>query len=241
MEPRIVLLDIETAPSLGWIWGKYEQNVIDFKTNWYLLSFAYKFLGESKVHVRALPDYPTYKKDRESDAGLIKDLWAILDGADIVIGHNLDAFDIRRTNARFLTHRLNPPTPYKTVDTLKIARRVFKFDSNKLDDLGGYLGLGRKLPHTGFHLWKGCMFGDAKSWKVMKKYNMRDIILLEDVYHLLRPWATNHPNVNKGEFACPKCSSVDIQKRGFSYTLSRKKQRFQCNKCHGWFEGPAAK
>ena len=28
---KILFLDIETAPSLGWVWGKWQQNVIDFK------------------------------------------------------------------------------------------------------------------------------------------------------------------------------------------------------------------
>ena len=40
--PKILLIDIETAPNLGYIWGKYEQNVIDYKTEWYLLSFCAK-------------------------------------------------------------------------------------------------------------------------------------------------------------------------------------------------------
>jgi uncharacterized protein YprB with RNaseH-like and TPR domain len=164
-----------------------------------------------------------------------------VDGADIIIGHNADKFDIRKSNTRFVFHGLKPPSPYKTIDTLKIARKVFKFDSNKLDELGRYLGLGRKIPHTGFHLWHSCMLGDPKAWKVMKKYNARDITLLEDVYYILRPWATNHPNVNQGEVGCPKCKATNVQKRGFSYTLLRKKQRFQCGNCHGWFEGPAAK
>src|ERR1700719_3656227 len=118
-----------------------------------MLSFAYKIAGEKKVHTRCLADYPGYKKNTEDDKALVTDLWTIFDQADIQIGHNADKFDIKKSNARFLMHKLNPPSPYKTVDTLKIARRAFKLDSNKLDDLGYYLGLGRKLPHTGFHLW----------------------------------------------------------------------------------------
>jgi hypothetical protein len=33
-------LRLETAPNLGYVWGKWEQNVIDFKKSWYVLSFA---------------------------------------------------------------------------------------------------------------------------------------------------------------------------------------------------------
>ena len=236
---KIVFVDIETAPSLGYVWGKWEQNVIEFKQDWYMLSFSYKYFGDKKIYTRCLADYPGYKAGSENDEKLVSDLWKVFDEADILIGHNADKFDIKKTNTRFISHGMPPPSPYKTVDTLKIARKAFKFDSNKLDELGRYLGLGRKLAHTGFHLWLGCMHGDSKSWKVMKQYNEQDVVLLEKVYLLMRPWASTHPNVNKGEAACPKCGSVNVQKRGFSYTLLRQKQRYQCLSCRGWYEGSA--
>lgn len=240
---KIVFVDTETAPSLGWTWGpKWETSIIDFKTDSYMLSFSYKIAGEKKITTRGLIDYPGYSKDKENDEQLVKDLWAVFDEADIIIGHNVDKFDIKKANSRFLTHGLNPPSPYRTVDTLKISRRSFKFDSNKLDDLGHYLGLGRKLPHTGFHLWQGCMNGDLKSWNLMKRYNSQDVALLEKVYYAVRAWAPVHPNVNKGQLeACPKCGSNKTQRRGFSFTLLRKKQRYQCLSCFGWYSGSAVK
>ena len=240
MSAKILFLDIETAPSLGWVWAKWQTNVIDFKSDWYILSIAWKWATDDTVSVLGLDDFPSYKRDPENDKALIKKIWALLDEADIVIAHNGDGFDLPKINTRFLTHKLAPPTPYKTVDTLKIARKVFMFDSNKLDDLGRYLGVGRKLPHTGFHLWKGCMSGDPASWKTMKEYNGHDVELLEKVYYLVRAWDKNHPNVNQGELdSCPKCGSSKLQKRGFAYTLLRKKQRYQCQNCRGWHEGGA--
>jgi uncharacterized protein YprB with RNaseH-like and TPR domain len=241
---KILFLDIETAPSLGWVWGKWQQNVIDFKKDWYMLSFAYKWAHEDKVQVKALIDYPGYERHTESDKALAKDLWKLIDEADIIIAQNGDAFDIPKINTRFLIHGLQPPSPYKTVDTLKIAKKAFAFDSNKLDDLGHYLKIGRKLPHTGFHLWKGCMSGDPESWKTMKEYNAHDIILLEELYYKVRAWDRQHPQVNKGALpneACPKCSSDHVQKRGFSYTQLRRKQRYFCINCRTWYEGTAKK
>jgi hypothetical protein len=240
-DARIVFLDIENCPSLGWAWGKYDQNIIEFKSDWYLLSMAWKFAGESKVHVKGLVDYPGYARDRENDRRLTQDIWKVLDEADIVIGHNADRFDIRKINTRFLSHGMPPPTPYRTVDTLKIAKRYFRFDSNKLDDLGRCLGVGRKVVHTGFDLWRGCMMGKPSAWRKMKAYNVQDVILLEKVYYLLRSWSVSHPNVNHGEMACPKCGSINFQRRGFEYTLLRSKQRYQCQDCRGWFSGPSQK
>ncbi len=241
-ETKIAFIDLETAPSLGWVWAKWDTNVIDFQRDWYILSYAVKWAGEKKIEVKGLIDYPGYKKDVENDKELVKDLWKVFDKADILIAHNGDGFDILKANTRFILHKLEPPTPYKTVDTLKVARKMFRFDSNKLDDLGHYFNIGRKLPHTGFHLWKGCMTGDPKSWQLMLRYNAHDVELLEKLYYLLQAWTPTHPNVNQGATpneACPKCGSKDVQRRGFSYTLLRQKQRYQCNNCHGWYEGSA--
>jgi len=237
---KTVFLDIETAPNLGWVWGKWEQNVLDMKSDWYILSYGYKWAHEKKVITRGLIDFPEYQKDKENDYKLVKELWDILNEADIVVAHNGDAFDLPKINTRFISHGLTPPAPYKTVDTLKIARKNFAFDSNKLDDLGRYLGIGRKLPHTGFHLWKGCMIGDPESWRVMKKYNGHDVELLEELYYLVRAWDKKHPHVNQGQAeVCPKCGSDNVQRRGFNFTLLSKKQRYQCRDCAGWFEGGA--
>lgn len=236
---KILFLDIETAPSLGYVWGKWEQDVIEFKQDWYILSFSYKYLGEKKIRTHALVDYPGFLLDKKNDRHLVRDLWGILNSADIIIGHNLDKFDIKKINTRFISLGFPPPSPYKTVDTLKVARKLFRFDSNKLDDLSRCLGIGRKVEHTGFRLWLECMDGNVESWKLMKKYNEQDIVLLEKVYLLMRPWINPHPTVNKGEVACPKCGSTKVEKRGFSYTLLRKKQRYQCQSCSGWWEGSA--
>jgi hypothetical protein len=238
---KILFVDIETAPSLGWVWGKWEQNVIDFKSDWYMLSIAWRWSHESRVHTLGLNDFKEYKVDPEDDFRLVEKLWHLLDEADIVVAHNGDGFDLPKANTRFILHKFEPPSPYKTVDTLKIARNKFKFDSNKLDDLGRYLNIGRKLPHTGFNLWRGCMTGDEKSWTLMKRYNGHDVELLVKLYYLIRAWHPTHPNVNHGETACPKCASFNVQRRGFSYTAQRKKQRWHCQNCAGWFEGSARK
>jgi uncharacterized protein YprB with RNaseH-like and TPR domain len=239
---KIVFLDIETTPLLGWAWGPvWETNIIEVVKESHILSFAWKYADEKEVHTRGLIDYPSFKQNKDDDEHLVKDLWKVMDSADVIIAHNGDRFDILKSNTRFVFHNLQPPSPYKTIDTRKIAKAVFKFDSNKLDELGNYLGLGRKLAHTGFDLWKKCMLTeDAEAWRLMKEYNGQDILLLEQVYYRMRPWAKTHPQVNQGDLqACPKCGSYRVQRRGFSFTLLRKKQRFQCQECTGWFEGAA--
>lgn len=246
MNPRILALDIETAPSIGMYFDPYKEgNIVSQVQSWYILSYSYQWLGEKAVHVRGLVDYPRYDKERTNDKLLMADLWKLLDEADIVIAHNGDKFDIKKINARFLFHGFKPPAPYKTVDTLKVARRYFKLDSNRLDAVAKYLNIGAKLPHTGINLWELCMAGDRKAWNMMKRYNKHDVVLLVAVYYALRAWMTNHPNVNvfsEEQHACPNCGGA-CQRRGFSPTRTGQQQRYQCKNplCSAWSHGKTMK
>jgi DNA polymerase elongation subunit (family B) len=235
MSARIGLLDIETAPNVGYVWGKYDQTVIEFVQNWYLLCWTWKWLDDDAVEFQGI--------EGQTEEQIIKSLWEKFNQADVIVAHNGDAFDIKRSNARFVTYGLRPPSPYKTVDTLKLARKYFKFESNKLGDLGQYLELGGKVPNFGFNTWKGCMSGDAESWRIMREYNIRDVLLLEQIYRKLRPWADNHPDLSLfgDRGSCPNCGGNHIQKRGFSIAITRKYQRLHCQDCGSWFKGPVVK
>ncbi len=243
--PKILLWDLENAPSLGWFYDLWKEgNIVGTKAEQYFLSVAYKWLGDKKVRSFALPDFPGYRPGSEDDKALVKEIWKLFDEADILIAHNGDHFDIRKANARFAYYNLPPPSPYKTVDTLKVARRYFNFTSNKLDNLGNHLGYGRKLVHTGFNLWKGCMTGDMKAWKKMVQYNKRDVVLLEQIYLHFLPWITNHPNtavLSETVDGCPNCGSQNLQRQGFSLTKMGTKQRYKCTDCLSWSHGQTHK
>jgi uncharacterized protein YprB with RNaseH-like and TPR domain len=241
---KILIYDIEISPSLGYVWAKWETNVLDYKKEWYILSFSAKWLGEKKIVTKGLCDYKSYSKDKEDDKEITKDLWKLFDEADIIIAHNGDSFDIKKTNARFIYHELDPPSPYKTVDTKKVAKRYFSFNSNSLNDLCKHFNFGQKEHTGGFELWKGCMSGDKKAWKTMLTYNKQDVVLLEKLYMKLRSWHTSHPNLktfNEEQPVCKICSSDKMQKRGFGVNKSTKYQRFQCQDCGAWDKGTGKK
>lgn len=228
-KPKILLYDIETTPNVSYTWGKYEQDVLGFVKEWELLSFAYKWYGEKEV-------YCLTRRGQKSDKQLVKSLWNVLNEAEIVIAHNGDEFDNKKAHAKFLEHGLVPPTPYQSIDTVKVARRYFKLNSNKLNDLGVTLKVGRKVPHTGFDLWLGCMKNDAKAWATMEKYNKQDVRLLERVYEKLRPWIANHPNVtfiNGKTDGCPKCGNEQLQSLGYRVTRAARIRRYRCLGCGG--------
>jgi|JI102314DRNA_FD_contig_31_6050940_length_945_multi_2_in_0_out_0_1 DNA polymerase elongation subunit (family B) len=240
---KTLFLDIETAPNLGYTWQKYETNVIEFVQERYMLCFTVKWLDDSKYHTFGLPDFPDYTKDPKSDKALMTKLWDFVNEADVIVAHNGDSFDIKIMNTRFIVNGFTPPSPYKTVDTKKEAKKKFGFNSNSLNDLGQLFGFGKKADTGGFKLWTGCMSGDTESWKKMKKYNKIDVALLEQIYLKLRGWMKNHPNVSVAldRACCQTCGSNNTQKRGFSYTKLTKYQRLQCMDCHSWSQGVVVK
>lgn len=241
--PKVLLIDIETAPILMTSWSMrppYAGAVYVLRDT-YIICFAAKWLGEKKTKTYALPDYPLYKKDKHSDKALCQTLHDLLSEADIVVAHNGDAFDLKKINSRLIVNGFPPPSPFKTIDTLKVARKAFKLDSNKLDNIGRYLNEGRKIPNTGATLWRGCCEdGDPKSWSIMKRYNAQDVELLERVYERVKPWASNHPDMNLyGALNknCPVCQSDNIQRRGTYVARSARYQKLSCQSCGHWFKG----
>jgi hypothetical protein len=234
-KPRVILYDVETAPSLGYYFDLYKEgNIVSTVAPWFMLSFAYKVQGQKKIHYHCLADYPGYAKNKTCDKALVTDLHRLVfSSADILIGHNIDRFDSRKSKARFLAHGLPPPPPVKTIDTLKLARRVFKLDSNRLAAVGEYLGLGGKAVTTGWKLWESCMGGDLKAWRQMGVYNKRDVDLLEQVYEKLAPWNPNAPYTSG--VGCPSCYSERVTKQGIKTTLSGRRQQMRCLDCLHWF------
>lgn len=243
MKPRIICLDIETSPIIGYTWTTFEANVLKVLQNSKILSVAWKDLSDEDVTVKAICDYKGYKKNVVDDKALVKEVWDVLDKADVVIAHHGVAFDIKKLNTRFVYHGLSSPSTYKVIDTLQQAKKYFKFDSNSLNNLGVYLGVGEKISHNGFSLWEQCMAGDAKAWETMKAYNAQDVLLLEKVYMKLRPYMETHPDLSlmtqtpKGTLSCGTCLSTNVSRRGYSVTKTGKKQRLQCQDCGSWTTG----
>jgi uncharacterized protein YprB with RNaseH-like and TPR domain/predicted RNA-binding Zn-ribbon protein involved in translation (DUF1610 family) len=234
LKTKLCFLDIETFPIKARTWGpKWEANLLRIDEPIHLASFAWKFMGEDAVHCLGQCDT---KNERE----LVQRLWDVFDVSQIIVAHNGKSFDIKQSNAFFIYHKLKPPTPAHVVDTKIEAKRYFKVHSNSLDELGQYFGVGEKVKTGGIDLWWGCEENDPKSWRLMKKYNKQDVLLLELVYRRMLPWMKFHPNLNVLEDSirnCPNCGGSRIERRGHSITRTGTRQRFQCRDCGAWSSG----
>jgi len=239
--PRVLLVDIETAPVIASIWRLYDENVglEQIKKDRHLLSFAAKWLGSDVVYY----EDQSCARSMEDDTRLLKLLWKLLDEADIVVAHNGRAFDVPMIQARMVIKGFTPPSPFRHVDTLKEARKHFGFTSNKLAYISEKMGCPKSAhkDFPGFELWKECLNRNKKAWAEMKHYNIQDVKALEVVYLKLRPWIEGHPNVaiyvDSDKPMCPKCGGDVKEQKKMAITNFGKYKRYLCSSCKSWSRG----
>ena len=234
--PKILTLDIETAPVRGWVWRLFKENLglNQIDKDWYVLSWAAKWFHEDSV----MYEDKSESWQNEDDHELLKNIWELLDEADIIVTQNGKRFDEKKLNARFIINGMQPPSSYRHVDTLEAAKRHFGFTSNKLEYMTDKLCKKyKKLKHKkypGFELWAECLTGNLEAWGEMEEYNIHDVLSLEELYTIMRPWMKQHPNVNvyyeDNQTRC-KCGSTDFEANGYHYTNLSKFARFRCLGC----------
>lgn len=240
-KPKILLLDIETAPAIAYVWDIWETNVgiNQIIKDGYVICWSAKWFGEKTIMSDSVNKHCSPAKyDTVGEKKIAQSIWNLLDQADIVVTHNGDSFDLKWLNGIFVKHGIPPLAAVRSIDTLKEARKVGRFISNKLDFLVRKFKLGQKINTGGFELWDECLHGKKSSWNRMVTYCKHDTKLLENLYQVIRPYIRNHPNLalithpnTKGVQTCPACGSTKIQKKGFFYTNTGKYQRYRCDNC----------
>jgi len=233
---KILFYDIESLPNKGFIWNTRDPSGQHMITkDEAIMTIAYKWLGDKKGKVLVT-------KKPYSDKEILKEFAKVWAKADYVVGHYSDKFDQKYVAYRLLVNGLDPLAPVKAVDTYKMARKHFKFVSNRLDFIGRILGVGRKNP-MGWSDWEACANGNAKALEKMAKYNLQDVELLEAVFMKMLPHCSSCPinfNILIGAdvHCCPSCGTALVQKRGYILNKTRKLQRYQCMVCAAWSSGP---
>jgi predicted RNA-binding Zn-ribbon protein involved in translation (DUF1610 family) len=229
---KILLLDIETAPNKVYTWGLWKQNISlnQIDEVGYTLSWAAKWYKDKHTM------FSSVHKDGKKE--MLKQVYALLEKADVVIHFNGTTFDIPILNQEFVAMGWTPPAPFQQIDMLRVVRASFRLTSNKLDFVLRFLGIPGKVEHKGMSLWRDCMAGCSKAWRIMERYNKGDVTKLEQVYVRLLPWIKGHPNYglyyNRGEYVCPNCGSTHLVKKGKRFTTVFTFHRWKCKSCGTW-------
>lgn len=229
VKPKLLIIDIETAPNVVYTWGLFQQNIAvnQIIESGRVICFAAKWHGEEGTMFYG-------ERQRGGHERVIRAAHRLICEADGVVGWNSNRFDIRWLNQEFFKYRLRRPAGFKSIDLMREQRRYRMLPSNKLDYAARMLGEGGKVETGGFDLWRECLDGKREAWRLMEEYNRHDVDLTSAVFsEMLRTgWVTGLPNMSlhNGD-CCPVCGSDNLKADGHYHALTRRYQQWLCLDC----------
>jgi len=192
-----------------------------------IICIAYKWAGEKRT-------YCLTWDEEQNDRKLILEFMKVMDSADEVVFHNGDAFDIKWIRTRCLKHRIPAFPKYTSIDTLLHCRRLFRMNSNKLNEVAKFLGIPGKMATGGLQLWKDVIeHKSPTALKKMMKYCKRDVVLLEEVFDILNPYMPARSRMDSDITTCPECGSSKLtvnQRRRYT-PLGSERVSLRCLDC----------
>lgn len=237
MARKRLYLDIETSPNIGMFWEAGFKKTIDYSNIIHersIICICYKWEGKKEVHALMWDK-------KQSDKKMLSDFMKVAVEADELVGHNIKKFDMPWVRTRCLLYGIKVPHDLNILDTLTIAKTKFRFNSNRLNYIGKFLGRGEKIK-TDFNLWKEvCLNNSRTSLDKMVRYCKRDVTLLEQVYTMMSSYVKTNVHwgmLSEGErasdkYGCRNCGSDDLVKSKKIFTAAgTEKAQYQCKTCH---------
>jgi len=228
MSVRRLFFDIETSPCVGWFWRPGYNLNLDYNNileNAKIICVCYKWEGSAK-------NYSLTWDSKKNDKKMLQDFIKVLNQANEIIGHNSDKFDIKWIRTRCLIHGIDIMPEYTSIDTLKEARKGFNFPSNRLDSIGRYTGVGKKIKTTGELWYDTCFKNDRKALDKMVRYCIQDVVLLERVYKKMHNFIKPKYRFDTDKNGCPRCGSEDLRVKANKISAAGVKYRnMQCANC----------
>src|SRR5882724_12359490 len=164
---RRLFYDIETAPNIGLFWSAgwkidgSDESIVHERA---IITIAWKWEGKKKVHALCWDKH-------QDDKAMLQQFMKVANDADELVAHYGDRFDMPWIRTRCLFHGIDALPTYKTIDTKAWASKNFYFNSNKLDYIGKFLGIGGKIK-TDYSLWKDIVLRRCpNAMKKMITYN----------------------------------------------------------------------
>lgn len=230
----ILHIDIEWKPALAYVWKMWDENISpdQLVDEGGLLCFC--------AHWHGTKDFLFFSEWDDGQDGMAKAALDLFAQADAVVTYNGDKYDIPKLRGSIILAGLTPPAPPSSIDLIKTVKKL-GFVMNRLAYIAPLLGVGNKMKHEGFRLWRSVLEGDLKARERMKKYCIQDVKVLVKLYERVLPFIHNHPHLGSEKGACGACGSNHVQNRGFRRTKYFRIQRVQCQDCGAWQEGARQK
>lgn len=236
---RIGVFDIEMAPAVAYIWDPRTRYVPEHMlvSGKFMLCWALV----DATGGRAVTDSITPEEvENGDDSRIVESAIKALEEYDVILGHNLDKFDLSILNGRAWVHGIDPLSPKQTIDTLKGARQSLGLMYNSLDSMLNVKFEDRKVK-MGFDNWRRIMEepGERKQpWiDKMTRYCSADVVKLRRLYHSLVPYLKRLPRLvdsdNSIRPVCPTCGSDRLTKNGTKKhrTKAYTRQEWKCGAC----------
>lgn len=234
--PKILTLDIETAPNLGHFWDLWKQDISISQVRKFarVICLAAKWHHEDEVQFLA-------EWQKGGHRQMVFRAYKLLDEADVVVHWNGKRFDIPHLKREIALAGFGPPSPFHQVDLCALVKKEFRFASNKLAHITEQFGLSGKMSNSGFSLWTRIEEGDKDARAEMEAYNIQDVVTTEEFYDKILGWISGHPHrglwVDSAAPVCNKCGGTRLHRRGIATTGVGAFQRYQCQDCKGWSKG----
>lgn len=250
MSRKVLTIDIETSPHLAYTFQTWNTNIRPYHIvdPSRMLCFAAKWehkpqvIFESEFDFGGPENYQNPELRYQYHWAMVRRAFDLLDEADVVVTYNGDKFDLRRLGQEFRLAGLGQPSPFTSVDLYKAIKKEEEWASHKLSYITEQYRLTGKLEDgVDFALWRGCLEGDLKSWRIMRRYNKGDVVTTEELklaaHDIVKmPALSLFDDEPIGEGECPTCRQP-AQRRGYAYTATRRYPRFYCAVDMKWFSG----
>lgn len=231
MNRKRLFYDIETSYTKGIFWRPgANQTILPQQILAYpkVICVSWKWEGKKEVH------NADWGIGKQCDKKLLEKFIKELDKADEIVAHNGDNFDIKWLRTRALHHNIPMKNWYNMIDTLKLCRSYLNLPSNKLGEVAKYYGLDAKADPGGLSTWIDIIeHKDKKALERMIKYCDQDVVVLEEVFQLLRPYVkhkTHYSTLSGGEkYDCPECGSKNIRlTKSYTTRMGTMRRQLRC-------------
>ena len=239
---KILILDVERLPGITsqywWDRGDLKNRYIHYET--------VERLPRTTIVCAKWYDSDELIEMAEWDRGgrprFLKRVHALMAQADIIVGHYITGADLPwLANDLFLEAGLPPLPPYKTVDTLKIIRKVFGVGApfKSLDAFCQIAGLeGKTDAYDREAMERAVTERSTEDRRRLVSYCSGDVLATQALYDFLRPHIPNHPALfvdGKDPLTtCHRCGhdTEPVPKRYVANIMTYSMRR--CTECGGY-------